>query len=173
MGQEWISLLGFLCGHKCGRLVSLLLLDMDLPVKSLICFPFPNPLARENRVVWLVWFWLCMLVGGSVYRPFPCSVWDRREIKPNLREAVKVLFKSWSPQPSAFFFLLFRVLYGCLFVFVFWERGRETKPEWGRGRERETRILKQAPGSALTAENLTQGSNSQTMRSWSELKSDA
>ena len=36
----------------------------------------------------------------------------------------------------------------CLFIF---ERQRDTEHEWGRGRERETQNLKQAPGSELTA----------------------
>ena len=30
--------------------------------------------------------------------------------------------------------------------------------DWGRGRERETQNLKQAPGSELSAQSLTQGS---------------
>ena len=39
-------------------------------------------------------------------------------------------------------------------------------------RERETQNLKQAPGSELSAESQTQGSNSRIMRSYPELKSD-
>ena len=40
-------------------------------------------------------------------------------------------------------------------------------------RERETQNLKQAPGSKLSAQNLTQGSNSWTARSWPEQRSNA
>ena len=43
----------------------------------------------------------------------------------------------------------------------------------GVQRERETQNLKQALGSALSAQSLTWGSNPQTARSWPELKSDA
>ena len=51
----------------------------------------------------------------------------------------------------------------------------ETECAWGRGREREreTQNPKQVPGSELSARSPTQGSNSQTMRSWPELRSDA
>ena len=41
----------------------------------------------------------------------------------------------------------------------------ETEHEWGRGRERETQNLKQAPGSELSAQSQTLGLNSQTERS--------
>ena len=40
-------------------------------------------------------------------------------------------------------------------------------------RERETQNPKQAPGSELSAQSPMQGSNSKTVRSWSELKLDA
>ena len=43
----------------------------------------------------------------------------------------------------------------------------------GAERERETQNPKQAPGSELSAQSPTQGSNPQTVRSWPELKSDA
>ena len=42
---------------------------------------------------------------------------------------------------------------------------RETEHEQGRGRERATQNLKQAPGSELSAQSPTRGSNSRTMRS--------
>ena len=63
------------------------------------------------------------------------------------------------------------ILKNFLTFIYFWERDRA----WvGSGqRERETQNLKQAPGSKLSAQSLTQGSNSWTMRSWPELKSDA
>ena len=43
----------------------------------------------------------------------------------------------------------------------------------GRGRERETQNLKKAPGSELSAQSPTQGSNPQAVRSRPEPKSDA
>ena len=43
----------------------------------------------------------------------------------------------------------------------------------GAERERETQNPKQAPGSKLSAQSPTRGSNSWTLRSWPELKSDA
>ena len=43
---------------------------------------------------------------------------------------------------------------------------RETECEWEEGqREKETQNLKQAPGSELSAQSLTRGSNPQTVRS--------
>ena len=59
-----------------------------------------------------------------------------------------------------------------MFIY-FWEREREIV--WaGKGqKERETRNPKQAPGSEPSAQSPTWGSNSQTMRSWPEPKSDA
>ena len=57
-----------------------------------------------------------------------------------------------------------------LFIFE-----RETEREKGRGRERERKTLnlKQAPGSELSAQSPAQGSNSQTVGSCPEPKSDA
>ena len=52
-------------------------------------------------------------------------------------------------------------------------RQREIDHEWGRVRERETQNLKQVPGSELSAQSPIRGSNSQTARSWPELKSAA
>ena len=52
-------------------------------------------------------------------------------------------------------------------------RQRETEHERGRVTERETQNLKQAPGSELSAQSPTRGSNPPTARSWPELKSDA
>ena len=50
-----------------------------------------------------------------------------------------------------------------MFLFTF---ETETEHEQGRGREREreTQNPKQAPGSELSAQTLTRGSNSLTMR---------
>ena len=52
---------------------------------------------------------------------------------------------------------------------------RETEHEQGRGREREreTQNPKRAPGSELSAQSPTRGSNSRTVRSGPEPKSDA
>ena len=56
-------------------------------------------------------------------------------------------------------------------MFVYsWDRDRTWTGE-GQG-ERETQNLKQAPGSELSAQSLTRGSNSRTVRSWPEPKSD-
>ena len=62
----------------------------------------------------------------------------------------------------------------CLF-FLGRERERQTACKQGRGREgeRETQNPKQAPGSELSAQSLTRSSNSETVRSWPEPKSEA
>ena len=52
-------------------------------------------------------------------------------------------------------------------------RDRERKSTSGEGQREETQNLKEAPGSELTAQSLMWGSNSQTVRSGPELKSDA
>ena len=60
-----------------------------------------------------------------------------------------------------------------MFIY-FWHRERDRA--WvgqGAERERETQNQKQAPGSELSAQSPMQGSNSQTARSWPELKSNA
>ena len=57
-----------------------------------------------------------------------------------------------------------------MFIY-FWER--QSVSGGGAERERETQNPKQVPGSELSAESPTRGSNSQTARSWPELKSDA
>ena len=54
---------------------------------------------------------------------------------------------------------------------LFWEREAERKQ--GRGRERGRQNLKQAPGSELSAQSPTWGSNSWATRSWPEPMSDA
>ena len=45
------------------------------------------------------------------------------------------------------------------------ERKRETKYERGGAERKETQTPKQAPGSELSAQSRTSGSNSQTVRS--------
>ena len=52
-------------------------------------------------------------------------------------------------------------IFKCLFIF---ERQRDSMSREGQ-RERETQNLKQAPGSELSAQSLTRGSNSQMVRS--------
>ena len=59
-----------------------------------------------------------------------------------------------------------------MFIFIF---GTERDRAWAGGaeRERETQNQKQAPGSELSAQSPTRGSNPWTVRSWPEPKSDA
>ena len=59
-----------------------------------------------------------------------------------------------------------------MFVFIF-ETERDRARAGEGQRERETQNLKPAPGSELSAQSLTWGWNSQTVRSCPELKSDA
>ena len=59
---------------------------------------------------------------------------------------------------------LFSFLFSFFNVYLFL-RQRETDHEQGRVRERETQNPKQAPGSELSAQSLTRGSNSLTVRS--------
>ena len=68
-----------------------------------------------------------------------------------------------SVQQNSFLLLL-------LFIYC-WER--ETEHELERGREKETQNLKQDPGSELSGQSPTWGSNSWTARSWLEPKWDA
>ena len=68
----------------------------------------------------------------------------------------------WATQAPHFFFNVY-----------FWQREREREREraWaGRGRERGRQNLKQARGSELSAQSPMPGLNSQTARSWPELK---
>ena len=58
-----------------------------------------------------------------------------------------------------------------MFIY-FWERQRQNASGLGQ-RERETQNLKQAPGSELSAQIPTRGSNPRAVRSWPEPKSDA
>ena len=66
--------------------------------------------------------------------------------------SMKNCLSTWS-----FFFKFFK----CLFIF---ERERQSVSGGGQ-RERETQNPKQTPGSELSAQSLTWGSNSQTARS--------
>ena len=56
-------------------------------------------------------------------------------------------------------------LFKKIFLMLIFERDRETECEQGRNRERETQNPKQVPGSELSAQSLTWGSNSQAVRS--------
>ena len=53
------------------------------------------------------------------------------------------------------------------------ERNRQSAGGGGEEREKKTQNPKQAPGSELSAQSPTQGSNPRTVRSRPELKSDA
>ena len=70
------------------------------------------------------------------------------------------------------FLFLFLLIYFNVLMFIF---GREKERERaGEGqRAREIQNPKQAPGSELSAQSPTRGSNPQTVRSWPEPKSDA
>ena len=57
---------------------------------------------------------------------------------------------------------LFKKIFFNVYLFL---RQRETEHERGRVRERETQNLKQAPGSELSAQSPTRGSNSGIARS--------
>ena len=57
-------------------------------------------------------------------------------------------------------------------MFIF-ERERLSASRGEAERERQTQNPKRAPGSERSVQSLTWGSNSQTVRSWPELKSDA
>ena len=68
-----------------------------------------------------------------------------------------------SPPAFKHFFLMF---------IYFWEEERDRAWAGEGQREGETQNLKQVPGSELSAQSLTRGSNSQPARSWPEPKSD-
>ena len=71
-----------------------------------------------------------------------------------------VFFSPWAVE-CCFFFKLKKIFFNvCLFL-----KERETECERGKGRERETQNPKWAPGSKLSAQSTTWGSNSQTERS--------
>ena len=83
-----------------------------------------------------------------------------------------VIIKSGYVSFISFYFDVFKklkvyVYFLNVFYLVLREREREAKLEWGRGREREreTQNRKRAPGSELSAQSPTGGSNSRTVRS--------
>ena len=55
-------------------------------------------------------------------------------------------------------YISFKDFFKCLFIFGR-ERETETECQQGRGRERETQNLKQVPGTELSAQSPTRGSN--------------
>ena len=78
---------------------------------------------------------------------------------------------NWLSHPGApKFFFIFFIKKKFVFNLHFWERQRQDVSGLGQ-REREAQNLKQAPGSELSAQSLTRGLNSQTVRSWPESKS--
>ena len=61
----------------------------------------------------------------------------------------------------------------CLTLIYYWETERDRAWSGEGPRDGETQNPKQAPGSELSAQSPTRGSNSQTARSWPEPKLDA
>ena len=75
--------------------------------------------------------------------------------------------KQWMSNSLSFFKKFLTLIY-------FWEKERDRAlMGGGTEEEKETQNLKQTPGSKMSAQSPTQGSNPQTMRSWPELKMDA
>ena len=72
--------------------------------------------------------------------------------------------------PENLVFILLKKFFANVYLIL-----RETARAWAgeEQTERGTQNPKQAPGSELSAQSPTQGSNSQAVRSWPELKSDA
>ena len=66
------------------------------------------------------------------------------------------------PRASHFAYLFFFLIFLTFYLLL---RQGETEHEQGRVRERETQNLKEAPGSELSAQSPTRGSNSRTARS--------
>ena len=73
-----------------------------------------------------------------------------------------VSLPAWFEQSAHGFTSFFYFIFFNVYLFL---RQRETEHEWGRVRERETQNLKRAPGSELSAQSPTRGSNSRTVRS--------
>ena len=95
----------------------------------------------------------------------PCNAIREADVEVGKHSTPDLFWCSFSN-----FFLCVRVCY--LFLRER-ERERERQREWGRGRERGRQNLKQVPGSELSAQSPIRGSNSWTVRSWPEPKSDA
>ena len=76
---------------------------------------------------------------------------------------------------NKFLYLFFLFIHFIMFIY-FWkkERERERERAWVEEgqRDRERQNLRQAPGFELLAQSLTWCSNSQTLKSWPELKLD-
>ena len=65
-----------------------------------------------------------------------------------------------------------KLLFKIFLMFILFLRQRDTEHKRGWGRGRDTENPKQAPGSKLSAQSPTEGSNSSTSRLWPEPKSD-
>ena len=87
---------------------------------------------------------------------------------------------SRSPPPNLYLQRMPKLWCYCFFFkkvffndYSFFERDRQSISRGGAERETETQNPKQAPGSELSAQSPTRGSNPQTVRSGPEPKSDA
>ena len=70
-------------------------------------------------------------------------------------------------------YFLTEIFFLFISIYLFLRERERDRVQAGEGqRERETQNLKHAPGSELSAQNQMQGSNSQTVRSGPEPKSD-
>ena len=100
------------------------------------------------------------------------QIGEQLEVKFWMKQSTVILnlYRSLFLRRSLYFFKFFYMFY--LFLRER-ERERESMSRGGAERERETQNPKQAPSSELSAQSQTWGSNSWTMRSWPELKSDA
>ena len=111
---------------------------------------------QSHMVIWCLAFWGTARLFSTVAAPFcipTCNVQG---------------FNFSTSSPTCITVHIFILYFLHLFIF---DRDRA---QVGEGqREKETRNPKQAPGSELSAQSPTQGSNSQTTRSWPEPKSEA
>ena len=97
---------------------------------------------------------------------------DKRSSVLFFSEVSTLVSMEFSAQATYHFLYPFILLFNCFIMFTYL-REREREREAERGRERKTQNLKQAPSSELSEQNLGWGLNSQTMRSWPEMKPDA
>ena len=93
----------------------------------------------------------------------------------NLRSRVRCS-ANWANQaPLRWYLVSIRYIFYLKKKFYIYLFLRDRERVWvGEGqREKETQNLKQDPGSEVSAQSPTRGSNSQAVRSWPEPKSDA
>ena len=104
----------------------------------------------------------------------PVSKWNH-PLAAKIRNAEVIIHYSFSLtyhiQYNTYNWSLSSSLFFLMFIY-FWERDRAWAGEGQREREREAQIVKQAPGSELSAQSLMWGSNPWTARSWPEPKLD-